>query len=487
MTPLFDFDNSYANELRGLYSLVQPPGFADAQLIVFNDSLAQELGLDVARVREAAPAVFSGHRIPEGATPLAQAYAGHQFGHLSPQLGDGRALLLGELLDGDGARWDLQLKGSGRTPYSRGGDGRATLGPVLREYIMGEAMHRLGVPTTRALAAVSTGDSVPREGLLPGAILARVAASHLRVGTFEFFAARRELDELRRLTGYALARHFPARVGGDNPALALLEEVISVQARLISEWMLIGFVHGVMNTDNATISGETIDYGPCAFMDAYGPSTVFSSIDRHGRYRFENQPGIGAWNLARFAEALLPLLAPELDPAVALAQAALDGYAAKHEAHWLRGARQKLGLATEEPGDEELVRDMLSAMHEGELDYTSHFRRLSGALRSEGEVADSLPGEPTFVEWVGRWLARAEHEETSPRERADAMDRVNPIYIARNHKVEEALAAAHEGDLSPFTKLGEVLSDPYVERASLAEYAEPAPASFGEYRTFCGT
>lgn len=487
MTPLFDFDNSYAKELSGLYTLVEPPGFADAEVLVLNDDLAQELGLDAVRLRQQAAAVLSGHRIPPGATPLAQVYAGHQFGHLSPQLGDGRALLLGELLDPDGARRDLQLKGSGRTPYSRGGDGRATLGPVLREYLMGEAMHRLGVPTTRALAALSTGDTVRRESMLPGAILARVAASHMRVGTFEFFANQRDLAKLRRLADYALARHFPARVGADNAALALLEEVIAAQAKLIAHWMLIGFVHGVMNTDNATLSGETIDYGPCAFMDSYSPSTVFSSIDRQGRYAFGNQPGIGAWNMARFAEALLSLLAPEPEPAIELAQGALDRYAATYQAHLRDGARLKLGLTTEEEGDEELFRDLLSVMQEGEVDFTGFFRRLASLLRQRGDVPGSLGDELAFAPWLERWRARLAHESVEPADRADSMDGVNPIYIARNHKVEEALAAAHEGDLGPFTKLGEVLADPYVERPELAEFAEPAPSSFGAYETFCGT
>jgi uncharacterized protein YdiU (UPF0061 family) len=496
VAPLFAFDNTYANELEGFYSRFDPPGFPSPRLVLLNEALAAELGLDVAALREQAADVLSATRIPEGAVPLAQAYAGHQFGGLSPQLGDGRALLLGELIDTHGKRRDLHLKGSGRTPFSRGGDGFATLGPVLREYVMGEAMHHLGIPTTRALAAVTTGAQVRREGLLPGAVLARVAASHIRVGTFQFFAIRDDVPKLQQLVRYTLARHYPEQVGAENPALALLREAISAQASLIAQWMLVGFVHGVMNTDNMALSGETIDYGPCAFMDAYDPATVFSSIDRHGRYAYGNQPRITQWNLARLAEALLPLLDPDEKRAIDLAQEALSAYPVTYMARWLRGMRAKLGLTTQvtdgSVGDEEdgtLAEQLLGLMDVQKVDFTSTFRVLSQVVRGDGASVRGRFADPAaFDAWSQVWQARLARQGEPAEAIAQRMDGTNPVYIPRNHKVEEALSAAVAGDIAAFMTLLDVLARPFEERAGLEAYAEPAPPAFEEtFQTFCGT
>ncbi len=496
-TPLFRFDNTYATELEGFYQPIAPEGFPEPRLLLLNEALCAELGLDANALRASAAQIVAGNEVPEGAAPLAQAYAGHQFGGLTPQLGDGRALLLGEVLDPKGRRVDLQLKGSGRTPFSRGGDGRATLGPVLREYLMGEAMWALGVPTTRALAAITTGEQVRRTGLLPGAVLARVAASHLRVGTFVFFAVRSDVEKVRQLTDYALARHFPAaqaRASGAPPALTLLREVVRAQAELIAQWMLIGFIHGVMNTDNMTISGETIDYGPCAFMDAYHPGTVFSSIDQHGRYAYGNQPGIGQWNLARLAETLLPLIDDDEAKAIEIAQEELGVYVHTYEARWLEGMRAKLGLTTaptEEESDGVLCQRLLTLMEHQKVDYTRLFRSLSAGVRGDLSEARGLFADPAeFDAWSKDWraaLARASAAPGDVEEIAAAMDATNPIYIPRNHKVEEALEAAHAGDLGPFQKLFEVLQHPFEARPGLDAYASPAGEDFGPYQTFCGT
>jgi uncharacterized protein YdiU (UPF0061 family) len=494
--PLFAFDNTYANELEGFYSRFDPPGFPSPRLVLLNEALATELGLDVAALRGQAAEVLSATRIPEGAVPLAQAYAGHQFGGLSPQLGDGRALLLGELIDTHGKRRDLHLKGSGRTPFSRGGDGFATLGPVLREYVMGEAMHHLGIPTTRALAAVTTGAQVRREGLLPGAVLARVAQSHIRVGTFQFFAIRDDVPKLQQLVRYTLARHYPEHVDAANPALALLREAITAQASLIAQWMLVGFIHGVMNTDNMTLSGETIDYGPCAFMDVYHPGTVFSSIDRQGRYAYGNQPGIGQWNLARLAEALLPLLDADEKRAIDLAQDALSAYPVTYMARWLAGMRAKLGLTTQvtdgSASDEEdgtLAEELLGLMDAQKVDFTSAFRALSQVVRGDGAAVRGRFADPAaFDAWSQVWQARLARQGEPAEAIAQRMDRTNPVYIPRNHKVEEALGAAVAGDLTPFMTLLDVLARPFEERAGREAFAEPAPPAFEEtFQTFCGT
>ncbi len=473
------FENTYAERLEGAYAPVALTPAPRPSLVAFNAPLAVELGLDPEAVRDEVLGIVSGASVPDSARVLAMAYAGHQFGHLSPLLGDGRAALIGELIDARGRRRDLHLKGSGRTPFSRGGDGRATLGPVLRELLVAEGMHGLGIPTSRVLAAATTGERVRREEPLPGAVLARVAASHLRVGTFELFAARRDGAMVERLIDYALERHFPERRGAETPALALLEGVAEVQARLIAQWMGVGFVHGVMNTDNFTISGETIDYGPCAFLDAYDPAAVFSSIDRGGRYAYANQPAIGAWNLARFAEALLPHIDPDPEVAASLAIARVEAYMAAVAAHRRAGMNRKIGLP--EDADEELVAGLLARMAEARLDYTSTFRQLARGLVSPDAIPEALAG------WADGWLAAIDAAGAPRDEVAARMDAENPIYIPRNHKVEEALAAAHDGDYGPFEAMVEVLRDPFTARDVDPSYAEPAPASFGPYTTFCGT
>jgi uncharacterized protein YdiU (UPF0061 family) len=453
---------------------------------MLNADLAEELGVDADALR--APdgvAVLAGNVVPEGASPVAQAYAGHQFGGYSPRLGDGRALLLGELLDVHGRRRDVHLKGSGRTPFARGGDGKAATGPMLREYLIGEAMHALGIPTSRALAVVATGDLVVRETMLPGAVLTRIAASHIRVGTFEY-AARRDPALVQRLADHAIARHHPSAVDAENPYLGLLERVVDAQAALVARWMLVGFIHGVMNTDNMAISGESIDYGPCAFMDAFDPATVFSSIDHGGRYAYGNQPRIALWNLARLAEALLPLLGRETDAAVAAATEVLESFPDRYGAYRADGMAAKLGLTDGRGEAGPLGDDLLALLHDQGVDYTSCFRALSSALRGDAAPARSLFADPAaFDAWSDRWLARLPSEGSEAV--AEAMDRVNPVYIPRNHLVEAALTAATAGDLDPFEELLDVIVEPFEERPGLERYAVPAPPSFGAYRTFCGT
>jgi uncharacterized protein YdiU (UPF0061 family) len=487
--PLFSFDNSYVRELPGLYVAWQPAPAPAPRLLALNEELATELGVDAEALR--APdgvAVLAGNATPEGSSPVAQAYAGHQFGAFSPRLGDGRALLLGEVLDGHGLRRDLHLKGSGRTPFARGGDGKAAVGPMLREYVIGEAVHALGIPTSRALAVVATGDRVVRETILPGAVLARVAASHLRVGTFEYAAAYGEPALVRRLADYAIARHHPDALQAENRYLAFFEAVVDAQASLVARWMLVGFVHGVMNTDNMTISGETIDYGPCAFMEAFDPATVFSSIDHGGRYAYGNQARVAQWNLARLAEALLPLFHPETDTAVAAATDVLRSFPGRHDERWRQGMRAKLGLTEGRSDDGMLIDDLLALMHGQGVDFTSCFRALSSSLRGDAARARSLFAEPSaFDAWCERWRARLASQALDPQATASAMDRVNPVYIPRNHHVEEALAAATAGDLGPFRRLLDVVAQPFDERPGLEPYAAPAPAGFGPYRTFCGT
>jgi serine/tyrosine/threonine adenylyltransferase len=487
--PQFNFDNSFARSLEGFFKLCQAEPAVDPKLLQFNHALAEELGLDpVALDSEAGLAIFSGNAAPEGSQPLAQAYAGHQFGGFSPQLGDGRALLLGEVIDTQQQRRDIQLKGSGRTPFSRGGDGLAAIGPVLREYMIGEAMHVLGVPTTRALAAVSTGKGVYREVPLPGAILTRVAASHIRVGTFQYGAARGDMEKVRALADYAMKRHYPDTSEAENPYLAFFAAVADAQSALVAHWMSLGFIHGVMNTDNMTISGETIDYGPCAFMDRYAAGTVFSSIDQNGRYAYANQPEILIWNLTRLAETLIPFVDPDKDKAIALLTEAIECIQPVYESYWLVGMQSKLGLSKDDSTETQLINDLLKIMEEGQADFTLVFRRLSQSLRGNNDTARKLFKEPeAFDAWAQRWHKRMEQEEIPTEEIAQAMDRVNPIYIPRNHKVEEALGAANQQDMAPFTKMLDVLSHPFDEVAGNEAYAEPAPATNRPYRTFCGT
>jgi serine/tyrosine/threonine adenylyltransferase len=459
----------------------------DSRLLVLNEPLAAQLGLDAAWLRSPDGRRFlTGNLLPSDAAPVAQAYAGHQFGGYVPRLGDGRALLLGELVGNDGRIVDIHLKGSGATPFARGGDGLAAVGPMLREYIVSEAMHALGVPTTRSLAVVGTGRPVQRDTLLPGAVLARVASSHLRVGSFQYAAATGDNELLRRLADHAIARHHPSAAQGDHPYLALFEAVVAVQASLIARWMLVGFIHGVMNTDNMTISGETIDYGPCAFMEAYDPDTVFSSIDAWGRYAYGNQRVIAEWNLARFAETLLPLLSDNVEEGfqegIALAEESFGVFRGVYEAEWSSGMRAKLGLSGNVDGHvlTPLVDDLLGLLKESRVDYTSFFRHLGQAAQTDAEPARgpvvTLAG---FDEWVSRWRALSPDPEL--------MDRTNPIYIPRNHLVEEALTAATAGDLDPVQRLLDVVTAPYDERPGLERYASPAPDDFGPYRTFCGT
>ncbi|MFN3008232.1 protein adenylyltransferase SelO [Mycolicibacterium wolinskyi] len=480
-------DNRFARELPEMAVPWQAEAAPDPRLLVLNDGLAADLGLDPDWLRgPEGLGLLLGTAVPSGATPVAQAYSGHQFGGFVPRLGDGRALLLGELTDRDGCPRDLHLKGSGRTPFARGGDGLAAVGPMLREYIVSEAMHAMGIPTTRSLAVVATGRDVWRETQLPGAVLARTASSHLRVGSFQYAIqycnAARDLELLRRLADHAIARHHPQAAEAENRYLALFDAVVSVQASLVAQWLLVGFVHGVMNTDNMTISGETIDYGPCAFMEAFDPDTVFSSIDQGGRYAYGNQPAIAQWNLARFAETLLPLIADDGEQAVAILTESLSGFRERFDHAWSTGMRAKLGLPAE--ADDEtaraLIDDLLVLLQQNQIDYTSFFRALGRAARGDTSVVRDLFAVPsTLDEWLGRWRTLGPS--------ADTMDEVNPIYIPRNHIVEEALGAATAGDLEPVHRLMEVLAAPYRERAGLDRYAAPAPQDFGAYRTFCGT
>ena len=492
MTLPFPFDNTYARLPERFFARVAPTPVRAPRLVRVNAPLATQLGLDPAWLAsEEGVAVLAGNHVADTADPIATAYAGHQFGVFVPQLGDGRAILLGELIDHAGRRRDIQLKGAGRTPFSRGGDGRAALGPVLREYVVSEAMAALGIPTTRALAAALTGEVVRRDDLLPGAILTRVAASHIRVGTFQFFASRGDVDGLRALADYVIARHYPDAAHTARPYQALLDGVIRAQASLIAAWMLVGFIHGVMNTDNMTITGETIDYGPCAFLDAYDPSAVFSAIDRHGRYAYVRQPAIGQWNLARLAECLLPLLADQTDAAVAAANDALDAYPSWFEQAYQGGLRRKLGLFTERAGDAELARDLLEAMQANGADFTLTFRRLSEASPGDenDDGARDLFADPSAHDaWASRWRWRLARESTDAATRRRAMLAVNPAYIPRNHRVEAAIrAAVDEDDFAPFHDLVTVLSRPFDDQPAFARHADPPAAHERVLRTFCGT
>ncbi|MET0662711.1 MAG: protein adenylyltransferase SelO [Ilumatobacteraceae bacterium] len=475
----FTFDNTFVRELDGLYVPWEAAHAAAPELLALDADLAVELGATADELRSPeGVAMLVGNTAPSGAEPVAMAYAGHQFGGYSPQLGDGRALLLGEIIDRSGRRRDIHLKGSGRTPFARGGDGRATVGPMLREYVISAAMFALGVPTTRSLAVVATGDDVARETMLPGAVLVRVAASHLRVGTFQFAAAQGDPTLVRRLADYAIGRHYPDAADEPNPSLALFDRVLDAQASLVARWMALGFIHGVMNTDNVTISGETIDYGPCAFMDVFDPATVFSSIDHGGRYAYGNQPMITQWNLARFAETLLALFDDDVDTAVEIATARLQQFPDRYHEYWMAAMGAKLGLSDRRAGDDDLVPDLLDLMAAQRADYSTTFRALaSGGLE-----------DPTFADWIERWSARLAETGDDRVSVAAAMNGVNPVYIPRNHLVEEALTAATAGDLEPFQQLVDVLAQPYDERPGLERYALPADPDFAAgFRTFCGT
>jgi serine/tyrosine/threonine adenylyltransferase len=483
------FSNSYAALPDRFYARLDPIPVADPRLIKVNAPLAAELGLELGGLDAATlAAIFSGNFVPEGADPIATAYAGHQFGQFVPQLGDGRALLLGEVIDVSGAGRDIQLKGSGRTPFSRGGDGRAALGPVLREYLVSESMHALGIPTTRTLAAVTTGEAVLRETRLPGAILTRVAASHVRVGTFEYFAARRDHDSVRRLADHVIGRHYPELESAERRYLELLRAVCLRQATLVALWMQVGFIHGVMNTDNTSVSGETIDFGPCAFMDAYDPAAVFSSIDAAGRYAYANQPLAAQWNLARFAETLLPLIDADASRAVEAAGPVVEAFQAEFQARWLGCMRAKLGLAAGEEGDLDLVRRWLELMHRSECDFTLTFRRLSSAVDDPAaarELRGTFRQPHEFDEWQAAWRARIARAPSPP---AQSMRLANPAYIPRNHRVEAVIAAAVERrDFAPFEEMLGVLSRPYDDQPGRDLHAAaPSPAE-RVLETFCGT
>ncbi|MGA7122183.1 MAG: YdiU family protein [Polyangiaceae bacterium] len=490
---MFAFDNTYARLPERFYARVAAARASDPRLVKLNRPLAELLGADVELLASPAGAqILAGNAVPPGAEPIALAYAGHQFGSFVPQLGDGRAILLGEVVGKDGRRRDIQLKGAGRTPFSRGGDGRAALGPVLREYVVSEAMAALGVPTTRALAAVTTGDRVFRDEALPGAVLARVAASHIRVGTFEFFAGRDDRDALRTLTSYALARHYPDATGTGNDALALLERVIDGQAHLIALWLGVGFVHGVMNTDNTAVSGETIDYGPCAFLDEYDPAKTFSSIDHGGRYAFANQPRIALWNLARLAETLLGLISEEAEEAVRLATERLERFPSRFESAHLGVMRAKLGLVREEEDDRALLESLLAQLAAHRVDYTLFFRRLCAAAAdpsADAGLTSLFDTEPdSFRSWTEAWRLRLAREADPPSARAAAMRRANPAFIPRNHRVEEAIeAAVARDDFTPFDTLVDVLGRPYDDRADRAHLADAPGPEQRVYKTFCGT
>jgi uncharacterized protein YdiU (UPF0061 family) len=481
-------EHTYSRLPARFYSRIKPTPVAAPRLIKFNAALGAELGMDLHALEAGSLAqAFSGNVPLEGGDPLAMAYAGHQFGQFVPQLGDGRAILLGEARNRANLLFDIQLKGAGRTPYSRGGDGRAALGPVLREYLVSEAMTALGIPSTRTLAAVLTGERVFRDQPLPGAILTRIAASHVRVGTFQYFAARGDIDAVRALADYVIERHYPELSASGARYLGLLQAVMRRHASLVAKWLQVGFIHGVMNTDNTTVSGETIDFGPCAFMDAYDPDKVFSSIDRHGRYAYANQPAIAQWNLARFAETLLPLIDADEKRAIESATESIAAFTPEFERHWLQGMRAKLGLASADARDLELIQRLLEIMQRTEADFTNTFRDL-GALIESHEAARLCGGDPQFVTWLGDWRLRLSIEASTPAACATLMRSVNPKYIARNHRVEQLIAAAVErDDFSPFEALLAVLARPYDEQPEAEEFVnEPRPEE-QVLQTFCGT
>ncbi|MEM5527772.1 YdiU family protein [Gammaproteobacteria bacterium AS21] len=488
-----NFDNSYAQQLDGFSVSCLGDKAREPKLLALNKDLAQQIGLDAHLIngeqQQSLAAMLSGGTMPEGAQPIAQAYAGHQFGGFSPQLGDGRAVLLGEVITPGQQRFDIQLKGSGRTVFSRSGDGKSALGPVLREYLVAEAMHALAVPTTRALAMVSTGETVMRQQALPGAVLTRVAASHIRIGTFQFFSARDDYDALKKLADYAIERHYKELQGTANAYLELLTAVCDKQAYLIAKWMNIGFVHGVMNTDNMTISGETIDYGPCAFMDGFDPSIVYSSIDHQGRYAYQNQPTMALWNLARFAETLLPLLDEDGDTAIALATDAVTGFDQRYHNYWLTGMRAKMGIDNEEEADLELANELLAIMAEHKVDYTQLFRALVELVQGNPEPARVLFSDgKRFYIWQVQWAQRLSRNKEAVYSNLDKMRRANPVYIPRNHLVENAISQAQDhDDMTAFNELLALVTNPFMEVDGKEAYEQAAPADFGHYKTFCGT
>ncbi len=483
MSSSIQLESTYAKLPGVFFSKLYPTPVRQPKIVIFNERLANEIGLDFSSMSvEERTQLLSGNLVPEGSVPLAQAYAGHQFGNFT-MLGDGRALVLGEHLTPSGQRLDLQFKGSGRTPYSRGGDGRAALGPMLREYILSEAMHGLGIPTTRSLAVLTTGEKVMRKNELPGAILTRIASSHLRVGTFEFASLHEDKAITQALLDYLINRHFPAIKEKENQALALLEAAVEQQADLITNWMRVGFIHGVMNTDNMALSGETIDYGPCAFMDVFAPDTVFSSIDNKGRYAYANQPFIAQWNLARLAESLLPLMHDEREDAVGMAEDSLNAFELVYKTKWLTMMGSKLGLFQAEKGDEKLVTDMLDWMHENKTDFNNTFRDLSN-----GELPDEEPYATQSVQaWNARWQERIRKEEQDLESSFALMRSVNPAVIPRNHKVEDALQAGEEGNLEPFHELLKALENPYEDGDHLQPYQTPPKPEEKVLQTFCGT
>ncbi len=488
------FDNTYALLSDTFYGRINPTPVPAPRLIRINTGLASRLGLDAhALSSDRGVHILAGNEIAPGSEPLAQAYAGHQFGYFNHQLGDGRAILLGEILDPSGRRYDIQLKGSGRTPFSRGGDGRAAVGPVIREYLVSEAMYALGIKTTRALAAVTTGESVYREKALPGAVLTRVASSHIRIGTFEYFWARNQPDSIKTLADYVIARHYPQAARADAPYLALLDSVMNAQAALVASWMHVGFVHGVMNTDNMSISGETIDYGPCAFIDAYDPATAFSSIDTRGRYAFGNQASIALWNLTRLAECLLPLIDPEVKKAVTLVQEKLEAFAEIFNDHWFTGLGKKIGLETILEGDRQLIHELLQIMQKGQADYTLSFRLLAECARpdnvNEANIESQFQSEAgNFTGWAQKWRHRLAAEQVDTDSIEARILRKNPLYIPRNHLVESVIrAAVDHGDYGPLDEMLEVLSAPFDIQPNRESYSAPPESATEPYVTFCGT
>ena len=482
MTIGWHFDNTYSKLSKTFIEDIKPTPVHDPELVILNDQLAKELNLDFSKTKEKdLSLLFSGNSLPDGTNTIAQAYAGHQFGHFT-MLGDGRAVLLGEHIANKNNRFDIQFKGSGRTSFSRGGDGRAALGPMLREYIISEAINALNIPTTRSLAVVKTGEKVVRENLLDGAILTRVASSHLRVGTFQYIAAKQNIEDLNTLVDYTIERHYPQIKSSKTKALDLLNLVMEKQCQLVVDWMRVGFIHGVMNTDNMTISGETIDYGPCAFMDQYHPKTVFSSIDKFGRYAYSNQPPITKWNLARFAECLIPLIDKNEEAAIKIATDVIDNFQNIYEKKWLNMMRDKLGLFGEDKKDRKLIDDLLNWMEKHKIDYTNTFCHLM-----EIKIDDSTYKEEAFIAWFEKWKKRSKLNNSSKEKQIELMKKNNPIVIPRNHKVEEALSEAYNGNLEKMNKLNNVLKNPYSNQEDIAEYQVPAPMTAEKYQTFCGT
>ena len=483
MTIGWRFDNTYSKLPEYFISNTSPIPVKSPELIILNDNLAKELGLNFSLIdKKDLSKLFSGNSLPEGSKAISQAYAGHQFGHFT-MLGDGRAVLMGEHISKNNERFDIQFKGSGKTPFSRNGDGRAALGPMLREYIISEAMHALNIPTTRSLAVVKTGEDVMRENTLQGAILTRVASSHLRVGTFQFIAARKSENELKTLINYTINRHYPNIKQSKNQALEFLKVMIEQQTNLVINWMRVGFIHGVMNTDNMAISGETIDYGPCAFMDTYDPQTVFSSIDQFGRYSYSNQPNITKWNLARFAECLIPLIDPNKDKAIEIATETINNFDKNYEIKWINMMRDKLGLFGQDPKDLVLILDLLTWMHKNKADYTNTFC----VLMNENVQKNKIYEDENFIIWKKRWEERLKLNNNNPEKFLKLMRSVNPLIIPRNHKVEEALEAANNNDLSPLIKLIKILEKPYDKQQENIDYQSPAPLGNKKYQTFCGT